>query len=173
MHLTKWRMYQAIQSFEYEWSLQQVSLLKNIPLMKGANSHGLLVVSKATINFCRSFVLNTNPPSAISRYAMLKLELERRENVWGKVSLANDVCVQAWRAAAWIEFAFGRLGVTNGQASWLAHVGYGVLIGQARMSLRGQTCKAGTLLACILEERSIAGVWGKSVAGARLLQSFY
>ncbi len=101
----------------------------------------------------------------MSRYAMVKPELERRENLWGKVSLANDVCVQAWRAVAWIEFAFGHLGVTSGQASWLVQVGYGVLIGQTRMSLRGKTCKARRLLTCALEERSIADVWGKLVAG--------
>ncbi len=45
------------------------------------------------------------------------------------------VHVKAWRAVVWIEFAFCRLGVTNAQASWLAQVGRGVLIGQSACGL--------------------------------------
>ncbi len=41
--------------------------------------------------------------------------------------LVNDV---VWRAAAWVEAAFDRLGVRNAQASWLAQVERDELIGQ-------------------------------------------
>ncbi len=65
------------------------------------------------------------------------------ENILGNHSFANDaaryVCVKAWRTSVCLEFAIGRLGVTNAQAFWLVQVVHGGLIGQARMSLRGQT----------------------------------
>ncbi len=40
-----------------------------------------------------------------------------------------------------LETTFGRIGLTNAQASWLAQVGRGVLIGQEHVSLRELTCK--------------------------------
>ncbi len=47
------------------------------------------------------------------------------------------MCGVAWCAAVYLEFAFGRLGVTKGQASWLAKVGRGVLIGQGHLKAVG------------------------------------
>ncbi len=39
------------------------------------------------------------------------------------------------RADEWLELAFGRLDVTTAQASWLAQVGHGILIGQRAFRL--------------------------------------
>ncbi len=54
-----------------------------------------------------------------------------RQNTAFWMILRGSVRVQACRAAVWIEFAFGRLGVMATQASWLAQVGRGVLVGQS------------------------------------------
>ncbi len=55
--------------------------------------------------------------------------------------------VWALRVDVWLEFALGRLGVMTTQASWLAQVGCGVLIGQSAFKRSP-------------EKRSIARVWG-------------
>ncbi len=69
-----------------------------------------------------------------------KDELMRRENVLGKNTahwtiFRDGVWIQACRTAVWIDFAFGRLGLTKAQSSWLAQVGCGVLIGQSACRL--------------------------------------
>ncbi len=47
----------------------------------------------------------------------------------------DGTIVQAWRAAVWVEVAVGHLGVTDAQASFLAQVERGVLIGQSACRL--------------------------------------
>ncbi len=53
-----------------------------------------------------------------------------RENTALRTKFRGGVWVQACHAAVWIEIVFGRLGVMTTQASWLAQVGSGALIGQ-------------------------------------------
>ncbi len=61
------------------------------------------------------------------------------------------------------------LGTTHGQASWLAQVGRGVLIGLESMSLNKQACKTRRLLACSQEATDSTPV-KKSAINTRLLQ---
>ncbi len=53
-----------------------------------------------------------------------------RENTALRTKFRGGVRIQACHAAVWIQFAFGRLAVMTTQASWLAQMGGGVLIGQ-------------------------------------------
>ncbi len=60
---------------------------------------------------------------------------ETRKFIGKNTAFWPMLSVQLWRSAVWIGFAFGRLGVTYAQASWLAQVGRGVLIGQSACRL--------------------------------------
>ncbi len=64
---------------------------------------------------------------------MAKDGLMKQENALEK--LHDNVHVKASRAVVWIEFTFGRLGVTNSQEPWLAQVGRGDLNGQSAVLL--------------------------------------
>ncbi len=81
-------------------------------------------------------------------------KIYNRENTAFWTILRGGVRVQAWHAAVWIEFAFGRLGVITTQASWLAQMGCGVLIDQRACWLMMYARES-------IEERSIARVQGK------------
>ncbi len=85
----------------------------------------------------------------LGRRGLFEKNSPMRDVAWG-------VDVLAWRADVWIEFAFGRLGVTNAHASWLAQIGRSVLI-VGRWRSR--------------EKRSIARVQGQSAASIELLQT--
>ncbi len=91
--------------------------------------------------------------------------LMRRETI-ALGTMLRDACVR-------VGFAIGRLGVTNFQASWLAQVGCGSLIGQARMSLRGQKCMARRLFACARKERSIAHVLNAAATSQGRFRCFW
>ncbi len=59
----------------------------------------------------------------------VKLIGQIRINEALRMMLYDGVRVLAWRTAVYQKLHFCRLGVTNAQASWLAQVGRGVLIG--------------------------------------------
>ncbi len=99
---------------------------------------------------------------------------ERRINEAGKCIRGNTafwtilraaVRVQVCHVAVWLEFTFGRLGVTT-QASWFAQVGRGILIGQRPrrlMKLTGESigsprARSDRLHACS-DKRELALSW--------------
>ncbi len=66
-------------------------------------------------------VLGTTPKSRLYLPPSQNDELGRKERVLGKYRLIKDVAqcvfVKTWCAAVRLEFTYGRLGMTNAQAS--------------------------------------------------------